>query len=486
MSLDVLYRNMLVNTDGNALSTAMQERIYRHCIARKDTPLLVTLAKYPHLDAGIETRIKGHDDLNVIVAWATRPNRTSAELAERLLSDKRVAVLKPLAALPDLPAEVYETIAKVDSANLAEILAGNPSVPLPIRIKKIREHVKRTPRGSSHRHEERLHLLCADPKGPNGEIGVANHAQPLYEAVAETTLVPPYVLACLSKQYVREKDLDRWIENFPAIASNAGSDWSGYLARIVTLIASINTDDARQNRLIEQVQAYIGVHGTGYRTTQVQAALAKITSQDAEIEQMFRNLIDCKDPARAGELVGTIRTRAKSNEDLTRLAGIVARHAHVPVRHGVAMLPLMQRGSHDDRAFFARLEAAKDYETILELIEIGNPYGYLPAIIYALDDTRTAMCYMIERYRESGMLLPGWASSQEPVKGSPEIAAEMLSWKQVSSALGEIPGLARLVETRIIAALGDDATKWEAFNGLADGFDGNLEDLLGAATTLSA
>lgn len=486
MSLTSLYRNMLVNADGNALSTALQERIYRHCTTCKDTPLLVTLAKYPHLDAGIDASIKEHDDLEVVVAWATRPGRTSAELAARLLSDKRVAVLKPLAALPDLPAEVYETIAKINSANLAEILAGNPSVPLPIRIKKIREHVKRMPRGANHRHEERLHALCMDPKGPNGEIGVANHAQPMYEAIAETTLVPPYVVACLSKQYIREKDLDRWIDNFEAISENAGSDWRGYLATMITLIASRNTDDARQVRLVEKVQAHVARHGTGYRTSQVRDALAKIVSQDSELEQMFRDFVETTDPARASELVGMIRTRAKSNEDLVRLAGMVARHSHVPVKHGVTLLPLMQRGQHDDRTFFSRLEALQDYETILEIIEIGNPYGYQPTIVYALSDTRKAMTYMIERYRERGMLLPDWASSQEPVKSSPEIALEMLSWKRISDALTEIPGLAALIETRIIAALGEDAAKWEAFNGLADGFDGNLEDLLGAATTLSA
>lgn len=486
MSLDTLYRNMLITNDGNALSTEMQERIYRHCVARKDTPLLVTLAKYPYLDAGIDARIKDHDDLNVIVAWATRPKRTSKELTERLLSDKRVAVLKPLAALPDLPAEVYETIAKVNSANLAEILAGNPSVPLPIRIRKIREHVRRIPRGAQHRHDERLHALCKDPKGPNGEIGVANHAQPMYEAIAETTLVPSYVVACLSKQYVREKDLDRWVEHFDAIAANAGSDWGGQLASIIVLIAAANTDDARQGRLVDKVQAYIARYGTGYRTSQVQAALAKIVSQDPELEQMFRDLVETTDPARAGELVGTIRARSTTNEDLTRLAGVVARHPHVPVKCGVEMLSLMQRGQNDDRTFFSRLEALQDYETILEIIELGHPYGYQPPILYSLSDVRAAMTYMIERYRESGMLLPDWASSHEPLKSDPAIALEMLSWKRISASLGDIPGLARLVETRIIAELGDDPAKWEAFNGLADGFDGNLEDLLGAATTLSA
>jgi hypothetical protein len=486
MSLDILYRNMLVSTDENALSVAMQERIYRHCTARKDNALLVTLAKYPHLDAGIDACIKGHDDLNVIVAWATRPNRTSVELAERLLSDKRVAVLKPLAALPDLPAEVYQTIAKVTSANLAEILAGNPSVPLPIRLKKIREHVKRIPRGAGHRHDERIHALCVDPKGPNGEIGVANHAQPMYEAIAETTLVPPYIVACLSKQYIRATDLDRWVENFDAIAANAGSDWRGQLATIITMIASHNIDDARQTRLVEKVQAYINRNGTGYRTSQVQSALAKIVSQDSELEQMFRDLVETTDPAKAGELVSTIRTRAKSNEDLVRLAGMVARHPHVPVKHGVALLPLMQRGQHDDRTFFSRLEAMQDYETILEIIEIGNPYGYQPAIIYALSDSRKVMEAMIERYRENGKLLPGWTTSLEPIRGNAELALEMLPWMKISESLHEIPGLAHLIETRIFAGLAGDDLKWEAFNGLADGFAGNLEDLLGAATALSA
>lgn len=485
MSLEKLYQNMLATTDGSSLGIAMQERIYSHCVTRKATDLLVALAKYPSLDPGIDARIKTHDDLNVIVAWATRPNRSSKELAERLLSDKRVAVLKPLAALPGLPAEVYATIAKVNSANLAEILAGNTSVPLPIRIAKIKEHVKRMPRGVYNRHDERLHALCKDPIGPNGEIGVANHAQFMYEAVAETTLVPPYVVACLSKQYIREKDLDRWIEKFEALAANAGSDWGDQLAKIITMISAQNTDDARLGRLVDKVQTYLNRMGQSYRTARVQDALNKLVSLDPELETMFRELVESTDPAGSGELVKTIRARAKANEDLVRLAGIVARHAHVPVEYGVELLPHMQRG-HEDKTFYARLEAAKDYDTLLRIVALANPYGYRPHVLYNIENPKAVMEHMIARCRQEGKLLPDWAAAVEPISESPEIALEMLTWKRISELVGSIPGVVTLMEERILTALGDDPAKWEAFNGLAEGFDGNLEDLLGAATALSA
>ena len=484
MSLEKLYHNMLTSTDGSALSVVMQERIYRHCIARKADHLLVTLAKYPHLDHGIDGRIREHDDLNVIVAWATRPNRTSTELAERLLSDKRVAVLKPLAALPGLPAEVYATIAKVNSANLAEILAGNASVPLPIRIAKIREHVKRTPRGAHYRHDERLHALCKDPVGPNGEIGGANHAQPMYEAVAETTLVPPYVIACLSKQYIRERDLDRWIDNFEALSANAGTDWGNQLAQIITLISARTTDDARRGRLVDKVKAHLARAGQNYRTARIQEALTKLVSLDPELETMFRELVDSTDAEKSGELVTTLRVRAKSPDDLARLAAIVARHAHVPARHGIDLLPHMSRGQ-DDKAFFTRLEAAKDYDSLLEIVAIGNPYGYMPSVFHALENRKALMEHMIADHRRKGKLLPDWAAALEPISDNPEIALEMLTWKRASENMSTIKGMVALVESRIIGTLANDPAKWEAFNGLADGFDGNLEDLLGAATTLS-
>jgi hypothetical protein len=485
MSLEKLYHNMLTSTEGSVLGVEMQERIYRHCVARKENELLVTLAKYPNLDPGIDNRIREHDDLNVIVAWATRPNRSSKELAERLLSDKRVAVLKPLAALPGLPAEVYATIAKINSANLAEILAGNTSVPLPIRIAKIKEHVKRMPRGAYNRHDERLHALCKDPVGPNGEIGAANHAQPMYEAVAETTLVPPYVVACLSKQYIREKDLDRWIEQFEALSANAGSDWGNQLAQIVTLISAHTTDDARRGRLVDKVKAYLARAGQSYRTARVQEALNKLVSLDPELETMFRELVESTDRENASELVKVIRVRAKSQDDLTRLAGIVARHAHVYAYLGIELLPSMSRGQ-DDKVFFVRLEAAKDYDSLLEIVMLNNQYGYMPNIFYAIENRKALMEYLIEDHRQKGKLLPDWASTIEPVSDDAEIALEMLTWKRVSENMSSIKGLVTLVESRILGALGNDPAKWEAFNGLADGFDGNLEDLLGAAKTLSA
>jgi len=484
MSLQQLYQNMLAVRTADPLSPQMQERIYRHCIRSKDVTLLVALAKYRHLDPVLDDLIKAHDDLRVIVAWATRPNRTSEELTERLLSDKRVAVLKPLAEVRGLPAEVYETIAKVDSANLAEILAGNPSAPLHVRITKIREHVRRAPRGADPRHTERLHALCKDPVGPNGEIGAANHAKPMYEAVAETTLVPPYVLACLTKPYVRETDLDRWIDNFEAIAANAGTDWNGLLPSIISLIAAQTGDDARRGSLIGKVQAHVARIGQNYRANAIQAALAKIVSTDPETETMFRTLIDTTDPAQAAEMVQTIRARSKSNDDLARLAGIVARHDHVPAALAVELLPLMQRGQ-DDRVLYARLEREGDYDSLLSIVEQGKNAGYMPTVLHYVGDQRTLMLRMIERCRAAGRTLPAWAASTELVRENPTIAAEMLSWKQVSDSLGVIGGLARIVEERILAALGDDQSRWESFNGLADGFDGNLDDLLGAATTLS-
>ena len=485
MSLENLYHNMLTSTDGSVLGGEMQERIYRHCVARKENDLLVTLAKYPNLDSGIDAKIKEHDDLNVIVAWATRPNRASTELAERLLSDKRVAVLTPLAALPGLPPEVYATIAKVNSANLAEILAGNTSVPLPIRIAKIKEHVKRAPRGAHNRHDDRLHALCKDPVGPNGEIGGANHAQPMYEAIAETTMVPSYVVACLSKQYIREKDLDRWIENFETLSVNAGADWGNQLAQIVALMSAHTADDVRQGRLVDKVKAYLARAGQNYRTARVQEVLNKLVSLDPELETMFRELVESTDFEKSGELVKVIRARAKSQDDLVRLAGIVARHAHVPAELGIEMLPSMNRGQ-EDKLFFARLEAAKDYDSLLKVIETGNPYGYMPSVLYAVENREALMEYMIEAYRRRGELLPDWASTVEPVGMNPELALDMLTWKRISETMPSIKGLVALVESRILGTLGSDPAKWEAFNSLADGFDGNLEDLLGAAVTLGA
>lgn len=486
MSLSNFYTDMLNWSPGSTpLTREMQDRIYQHCVAKKDGSLLVSLARYPGLDPAIDDRIKGHDDLDVLVAWAKRPGRTPAQLSERLLSDKRVAVLKPLAALEGLPTEVYETIAKVNSAHLAEALAGNPSVPVDIRIKKIREYVQRAPRGAHHRHDERLHKMCANPKGPNGEILGVDDSKRLYETIAETTLVAPYVLACLSKPYVRETDLDRWIENFDRIAGD-GYDWQSNVASIVTMIAGQNSDPARHDRLVTKVREHIARHGqSSYRTAQIQAALNKLVSFDEELEQMFRDLVASKDPVVADELVGAIRTRSKSDEDLQRLAGIVARHPHVAWRFGVELLGHM-RGRDETSTFVKRLEAAGEYDLLIHMVANERFYGSLPATVRMIDDETAFMTKMVERHRSENRLLPSWVIHTELIQQSPALAAEMLPWKGLGTAFTVVKGLVNLVEERILEAIGDDPVVWEAFNGLADGFDGNLDDLVGAAKTLSA
>lgn len=485
MSLKTLYVDLLTSTSKeNPLTAEMQERIYAYAIATQENALLVVLARYPGLDTAIDDRIKTHDDLEVLVAWAGRRGRSAQQLSERLLSDKRVAVLKPLAALEGLPAEVYQTIAKIDSVNLAEALAGNTSVPVEIRIAKIREHARRHPRGVSANYDERLHKLCANPKGPNGEILGVDDSQRMYEAVAESTLVLPYVLACLSKPYVRDKDLDRWIENFEAIA-RGGYEWRNEIGTLVTLMASKNAEPARHSRLVSTVQEYITKHGQSYRTAQLQNALTKLVSHDQELEDMFRELATSTDPARADELVGTIRTRATAPEDLQRLAGIVARNQLVAYRHGMALLEHM-RGKGDTQAFITRLEDAGENGLIHDIIVGEKFYGTTPMTLRMLSDENAFLRYMIERQRSEDRLMPDWAGNTAMFRDNPALAVELLTWKCLSKSFSQIPGLSKLVEKRILDTAQNNPAIWEAFNGLADGFDGNLEDLLGAAKTLGA
>lgn len=485
MSLKALYFDLLNNTSKeNPLTTAMQERIYAYAVAKKENALLVTLARYPGLDDTIDDRIKTHDDLDVLVAWAGRRGRSAQQLSERLLSDKRVAVLKPLAALRDLPAEVYRAIAKIDSVHLAEALAGNTSAPVEIRIAKLREHVKKMPRGAHSSHDERLHKLCANPKGPNGEILGVDDSQRMYEVVAETTLVAPYVLACLSKPYVRDKDLDRWIENFDTIAGG-GYEWRTEIGTIVALMASKNTDPARHSRLVGKVQEYITKHGQNYRTAQLQNALAKLVSHDQELEDMFRELATTTDTARADELVGTIRTRAKAPEDIQRVAGVAARNPLVSYKHGIELLEHM-RGKDDMRSFVTRLEEGGEYGLLHDVIVAEKFYGNLPTTIRMLSDENAFLRYLIERQRSQDRLMPDWVANTAMFRDNPTLAVEMLTWKSLSASFAQIPGLSKLVEKRILDAAQDNPAVWEAFNGLADGFDGNLEDLLGAAKTLSS
>lgn len=482
MSLKTLYQAMLGNQHSqDALSAEMQTRIFDYSCKQQDWSTIVALAKYSALDPTVDAQIKKQDQLDVLHAWVTRPGRTSDELVERILSDKRVNVLLPLAAIHGLDAKVYQTIAKIKSPKLGEVLATNPSVPDNIRLAKVREYALRAPRGAHQRHEELLHKICCANMPDTTDI-----VRRMYEAVAETTLITPWIVACLQRPYVRESDLNRWIDQLTHIYEGGDGQWYWRNAEITTMIGSKTLNPEQRAKLLANAKSYVATQGQRWRIGQLNDVIATIESTNDEFEKLLGELEQETDPTRSDYLVATLRVSCKA-DDLSRLAGIVARHQYVSVAVGMTLLAHIPASGYqnDLKTFILRLEAEREYDHLIEVIEkqSGGSH-YLPMPVRFLAQAEQFLRYYAKQEMDAGRNLPDWFTETNLINRDLELAVKALRWPRLCQSLSNFPGLALLVEQRMLETLGTDVTRWEAFTTLSHDFDGSLEDLLGAAASL--
>lgn len=489
MSLKTLYQALLVpayNHAGDPVSEQMQTRIFDHCLARKDWETMTALAKYYGLHPNVDARIREQDQIDVLHAWVTRPGRTSEELVARILNDKRVNVLLPLAGIRDLDATVYQTIAKVKSPTLGEALAGNPSVPDEIRVSKIREFVQRVPRGAYQRHETHLHKLCGG--GESTESSTSPVVRKLYEAAAQTTMLTPWIIACLQRPYVRPSDVDRWIADLPNIFDSGDGQWYSRNAELLQMLASRVSSAEQREKLLTTAKDYAANHGKqNWRVSQLQSTISALEATDDGFEQLINELTQETDPERCTELVAALRSQAKP-ADLGRIASVVAWHNHVPLPTAIEFIPAMSSHgrSNDFEAFVKRLEREKAFGYLSGIVEGYKSYGnpYVPAPVRWLENPEVFMRWYADQRANAGITLPDWFSESRVITENLPYAMKALSWSRLCEIIPHMPGLSTLVEGRVLEVLGTDPAHWEAFTTLGQDFDGSLEDLLGAAASL--
>jgi hypothetical protein len=486
MSLPTLYQALLSTqrVPGEPVSEQMQQRIFEQSLAHQDWSTLTMLAKHEHLAPSVDARIRELDQLDVLHAWVTRKGRTSEELVGRILKDKRVNVLLPLAAIQGLDATVYQTIAKVKSPKLGEVLAANPSVPDAVRLSKIREFAQRAPRGAWQRHEDQLHKICGGSE--SGET--SDIVRKLYETVAETSTITPWVLACLQRPYVRASDVDRWLDKLHAILDSGDGQWYSRNGDLIALLGRHAVTAPQRETLLANAKSYIANHGgRTWRVNYLNEAIQTLEKADNQFEHLLGEFVLAADSARCDELVAMLRTNGGPN-DAPRIAEAVARHRHLPVATAMTFLSSMQTHgqANDLREFVLRLERENEYTCLATVVESYNLHGnhYVPGPVRWLDQPETFMRWYAGRVLNAGNLLPDWFSDSEMIANDPTLAIKAMRWVRLCQMIQAKAQLAKLVEQRILTVLGTDSARWEAFATLGQDFEGSLEDLLGAAASL--
>jgi len=134
-----MYLNMLEGVGRPHVSENTLVRIAAYATLHKDWELLANVAKAATIGTELDRQLGESDQLIVRIAWASNPGRPIDELTDKLLKDRRVALVQPLAAMENLDSAIYRILGKIKSTKLDETLAANPSVPSDLRIDKIRK-----------------------------------------------------------------------------------------------------------------------------------------------------------------------------------------------------------------------------------------------------------------------------------------------------------------------------------------------------------
>lgn len=131
-SASKVYLDLLASTP---VPVAIQRRILAWGTTHQDAEVLSRLASIEGLDPDIENELEGSSNLDVLLAWAARPGRSTKELTDRLLKEKRSSLLLGLAERKDLTEEIYDQLADNKSVNVRWALLGNTEVPMNTREK---------------------------------------------------------------------------------------------------------------------------------------------------------------------------------------------------------------------------------------------------------------------------------------------------------------------------------------------------------------
>lgn len=478
MSLISLYLEML-NAPGAELSTEMQNHIVEFAKKRKNTTILTKLAHYAGLAPEVDSVLRGYDDLAVLTAWATRPGRTAEELRDRLLGEKRVSALLPLAGQYGLGDEVYKTIARISSSKLAEALASNTGAPIAVRIAKIKEFVSKSPRGAYNRHDERLHTMCRC-SGAN----TPEQERRLYEAVADTTQIVPYIKACLQRPYVRSTDIDKWIANLETYYLFDDRAWQSQVGDLVALLGQQVLTATQRLNLLEKAKELTEKTRENWYTQSLRRAVESLGNFDESVAKAFAALEESTNDEEFRERTVALRSVC-STEDLPRIASLMARHHSAPVDLALAYLPHL-KDQGDLERLVVRIDARGDIDGLTELVRQSEKSGYLPQplrFMQAQTVTKVLDTY-VEAVIAQDRPLPSWFIETEYLAQRPELAIANLQWTVLNKAVGKNRKVAMMVEKTILEHLGASPEAWEAFHTLAEGYEGSLTELLGAATAL--
>ena len=482
-NIHIMYSMMLTSGASHAVTAEMQRRIYEYAVSVRDTALLTKLVEYSGLVKEIDNLLAKRTELDVLVAWACRKDRSTAELEKRLLKEKRVSALLPLASSTGLEQRVYTTIARISSIQLCQALASNPSLNNDLRKSKLVEFAKHIPRGGYTQHGSTLTKMI--------ETGTTMETQAsFYEAIALSSNVAPYLMACLDSKTLPASAVDVILSKTERIYGVSKDKLESQTSKFFQTLAVYPLSLAQQQVLLKSIEVIAGHVGKSWHGRVYQDILEKLQNHDSDYETEFASFVSCCDPKESFALLESLEYTLKSlgasssqgssirHDQTARLVRAVAQHAYLP--WVVVLKYVSAMGSSEVDMVRSRLERNEDTDGLLDLLDVVNSPDML---LRTLKNEDTVVRAYVSRRAKKDLENPAWLSLSASMLNDPVLAYTSLPYPQLLRCMSRSQSLRVLVESEMTKSLtSEDA--WNVFYVLAKDFSGTLPRLLEASVKL--
>ena len=470
-SASKVYLDLLL---GTPVPVAVQRRILQWGTTHQDATVLSRLVSIEGLDPDIETELVQSSHLEVLLAWANRPGRSSNDLAERLLKEKRASLLVGLAGRDDLTEEIYTHLSENKSVNVRWALLANTNIKL-----ELREKVAKTlaPEFRKDNYGGRRQLI--DSLGT--ELS-------LWRIFLDNITTNVVVSTAIALDIVDKPIMDRIVSYIEKNASNRVTNHSvTELAQSLSRRAELESDHVA--RLVLALEGYFQLikdNSYSYESRRVQETINQLKARP---EGGLGHMLDAiKSASNEEDLINAVREYENTTKNMRLDNSILA---NAVVEHPLVTTDLMgQYFRTTDYKTWADVSKKLCSESRFDLLSAIAAQIGLEQLIGMIGFRSEIVQHMLNsayigRELDMDRALSHWfhsdISSDSITAMRDEFIAVVPATQLMSSAV-----LAPIAMVLLEEQLGDNQKRWETFETLVSEYQGTLPELLSTVNSLTS
>lgn len=445
----------------------VQQRVLKWGTAHGDAALLARLAAIDGLDQDIEDELASSPHLDVLLAWANRPGRSSDALVQRLAKEKRATLLVSIAERKGLDQDLYKKLAEHKSVTVKWALLGNTDVDHATRVSLANDVAKTyTKDNNGVRHQ----LLAA-----------LEHDLELWEPFIREARSNHLIATALTIDLTPEL-LDHVVDY---VCRSIERNGSYELSQIVTSLANrVDLTPAQTARMITTIDKYLEAHPStnGYMNWERRSlaeAGTRLKSRPVDgIESLFTAISEADSEESYLEAVRAFKSvTASLNLDRGRIAMLIIDHQHVTAEL------LHEHLSYYPRPMHINLAKRFENEGRLEHIVRVALHSYVfDSILESLENPRPVVDHLLnvafrDGNHEYTRVADFWfdhAVKADQLERYGDIILEHIPARRLLTNAACTVRVMPLIESR----LGDNDRRWETFDSLISEYTGSLNSLL--------